>query len=129
MFFKGLKMNKLFFLILSCIVAHGSVDAMERKQESAAVVDAIENPADSPVKLVYTKHALERMNERGITEAQVESIIESGNKFLDAEYPDCIMYQDRSVKTSSSPVFVAAKPLVQNKILVITLPEFDVIKS
>ena len=68
-------MKKILFLVLGCMFACSSVDAME-------------NPGDIPVKLVYTKHAQEQMEERGITEADVKSTIESGQKYKDLRYPD-----------------------------------------
>ena len=101
-------MNKLFLLFLSCIFIQSSVDAMEK-------------PGDSPVEFVYTQHAQEQMEERGITKTQVEKTIELGQKYRDLKHPEpnCFVYK-RPIKSLHSSIVV---PIVKKQ------PNIIVIKT
>jgi hypothetical protein len=70
-------MKKILFFILSCFIACRPVYAMDDKV---------------PKKLVFSKHVLIRMKERGITQSQVIDAIKFGQKSIDKEHPNCFIY-------------------------------------
>jgi hypothetical protein len=73
-------------------------------------------------ELIYTKHARERMEERNITEGDVECVIMVGQRFLDTECPGTILYVDTNNKTSKQLIVVTKKDdKFPNKIIIITL--------
>ena len=95
-------MRKVLFLLLSCIVAQGSVNAME--------------PA--AYKISYTDHARRRMLQRHIFPESIREVLRTGNQTMDSEYPGTTIF--RSHKKGSPGLVVYATKISPLKYLVVT---------
>ncbi len=65
------------------------------------------------------------MEERGISEDHVEDIIQTGQRFLDTEHPDSILYREKSKKGATQLVIVTVPGKKSSEILIITLYNAD----
>lgn len=94
-------MRKVLFLLLSCIVAQGSVNAME--------------PA--AYKISYTDHARRRMLQRHIFPESIREVLRTGNQTMDLDTGTTIF---RSHEKGSPGLVVYATKISPLKYLVVT---------
>jgi hypothetical protein len=104
MFFKGFSMNKLLFFTLSCIVVQGSVYAMEKDKNIISE------------ELCYSRHALEQMEERNISQEEVDHVVRNGIRAWDLEDRGANRYIER--KNKANPLIVVLDRNVEPNVVV-----------